>query len=60
VDDQVRITPVFGAHDNKELLTTFARNEEVLTQLIFLTRNEEDTPIQLADHFRQRGWDVQH
>jgi hypothetical protein len=60
VDDQVRITPVIGAYDNKDLLATFARNEELLTQLLFPISNATDTLVHLADYFRQRGWNVQH
>jgi hypothetical protein len=59
-DSQVRITPVVGEFDNKELLSTFARNEELLTQLFFLTHQTHGRRVHLADYFIQRGWQVEH
>jgi hypothetical protein len=59
-NSEVHITPVIGEFDNKELLAAFARNEELLTQLSFMTGKTLDSPIQLADYFTQRGWHVEH
>jgi hypothetical protein len=59
-DSQVRITPVSGEFDNKELLAVFARNEELLTELYFVTHKTNRTQLQLADYFQQRGWHVEH
>jgi hypothetical protein len=59
-DSEVRITPVIGEFDNKELLSLFARNEELLTQFHFVASNVNDNPLHLADYFKQRGWHVEH
>jgi hypothetical protein len=59
-DSEVRLTPIIGEFDNKELLSIFARNEELLTQLFFVPSKAIDTYIQLANYFKQRGWHVEH
>jgi hypothetical protein len=59
-DSEVRITPVIGEFDNKDLLAIFARNEELLTQFFFTTSKSDGSQIQLADYFKQRGWHVEH
>ncbi|MCU7552574.1 hypothetical protein OCK74_25875 [Chitinophagaceae bacterium LB-8] len=57
---KVSIAPVFGEFDNRELLSVFARSEEVLTQLYYLANQISESHIQLADYFKQRGWHVEH
>lgn len=59
-NSKVCITPVIGEFDNKDLLATFARNEEILTQLFFATHHNDYSLMQLADYFTQRGWQVEH
>jgi hypothetical protein len=56
---EVRITPVIGEFDNKELLSLYARNEELLTQFHFITSDTKDTHIHLGEYFMQRGWHVE-
>lgn len=59
-ESEIRITPIIGEFDNRELLTTFARNEEVMTQVFFATNSNNEVEANLADYFKQRGWQVEH
>ena len=59
-DSGVRITPVIGEFDNKELLSLFARNEELLTQLFFISNDSNHSKMHLADFYKERGWQVEH
>ena len=40
------------------LLSTLARNEELLAQVYLALQERSDTRVQLTDYFRQRGWEV--
>ncbi|HEY1112236.1 MAG TPA: hypothetical protein VGE66_01700 [Chitinophagaceae bacterium] len=55
----VWIQPVVSEFDNRSLLTTLARNEELLAQFYLSHQDVTDTPAQVADYFRNRGWLVQ-
>lgn len=54
----VWIQPIVGEYDNKPLLSTLARNEELLAQVYLNHQPAGDTPAQLTEYFEQRGWQV--
>ena len=59
IGTEVRITPIVREFDNKELLDTFARNEELLTQLYINLSNTNNPLVKLIDYYKQRGWHVE-
>lgn len=52
----VWIQPMLSEFDNRSLLTTLARNEELLAQVYLSQQDITDTPSQVADYFQKRGW----
>lgn len=52
----VWIQPVVSEFDNRSLLSTLARNEELLAQIHLSHQEITDTRAQLAAYFRQKGW----
>lgn len=54
----VWIQPVVSEFDNRSLLTTLARNEELLAQVHLSHQNITDTPRQVTEYFQNRGWMV--
>jgi hypothetical protein len=52
----VWIQPVVSEFDNRSLLTTLARNEELLAQVHLSHQEITDTPRQVSDYFTKRGW----
>lgn len=54
----VWIQPVISEFDNRSLLTTLARNEELLAQVYLSHQDITDTPAQVADYFQKRGWTI--
>lgn len=55
---EVFVSPVVREHDNEQLLSTFARNEELLAQLFLYKHLNADPMALLATYFMQRGWQV--
>lgn len=52
----VWIQPVAGEYDNRRLLDTMARNEELLAQVYLTSHDITDTPAQVAAYFQEKGW----
>lgn len=54
----VWIQPILSEYDNRSLLTTLARNEELLAQVYLSHQDITDTKAQVAEYFGKRGWQV--
>lgn len=54
----VSIAPLAREQDNLRLLSTIAKNEELLAQLFLNSLTDPDAVAQLAAYFMQRGWQV--
>jgi hypothetical protein len=52
----VWIQPILSEFDNRSLLTTLARNEELLAQVYLSHQDITDTRTQVTHYFEQRGW----
>jgi hypothetical protein len=52
----VWIQPVVSKYDNRSLLTTLARNEELLAQVHLSQQEITNTREELAGYFRKKGW----
>lgn len=52
----VWVQPVAGKASS--LLSTLARNEELLAQVYLIQQEPRDAREQLTDYFQQRGWEV--
>lgn len=52
----VWIQPIVSEFDNRSLLTTLARNEELLAQVHLSHQDITDTRSQITDYFEKRGW----